>query len=223
MESLELIMVYYTAYLLMFLYSIMFITMAFPGFCWGLTKRKVTFNEPKCVTNPSIGQHAYLKLTHQDLTIHYVFNGEKGKPLMLFLHGFPEFWYSWKFQLKEFGKDYFAVAIDMVGYGKSSKPHGVQNYKPHRIATCIKDFVHELGYGDCVLVGHDWGTLIAYQVAAGDVYICSFIENLNNPRIQSWIFNRVDNYMFKVNNKNTRKGVTAYNFALTVLGFWEIY
>src|SRR5271154_7359343 len=50
-------------------------------------------------------------------------------PLILFLHGFPEFWYEWKNQLPEFGKDHLAVAPDMRGYNLSDKPVGVENYR----------------------------------------------------------------------------------------------
>ena len=91
----------------------------------------------------------------------------KANHLCCFYTDFPKFWYSWRFQLPEFGKDYYAVAIDMIGYGKSSKPEGTEKYKPQNLALYVKDVIHELGYDDCILVGHDWGSLIAYQVAGG--------------------------------------------------------
>ena len=158
---------YLLCYILTFCFSVMFIIMSIPRLCKLYFKKRVKYEEPQCVNNPSLGKHDYLALNNHNLKIHYVCNGEKGKPLMLFLHGFPEFWYSWRFQLPEFGKDYYAVAIDMVGYGKSSKPEELDKYKPQNMALYVKDVIHELGYDGCVLVGHDWGSLIAYQVAGG--------------------------------------------------------
>ena len=170
MENLKLIFLYCFSRVLIVICSVAFVVLSIPWFLVGLLKKKVIFKEPECIKNPKIGKHAYLELKHHDLKIHYVFNGEREKPLMLFVHGFPEFWYTWKYQLPEFGKDHFAVAIDLIGYGKSSKPDGVEPYKPKAIAMYIKDFVHELGYDDCVLVGHDWGGGLAYETAAGNTY-----------------------------------------------------
>ena len=64
--------------------------------------------------------------------LHYVTAG-KGK-LIMFVHGFPEFWYEWKNQLAEFGRDYQAVAPDMRGYNLSSKPADVDQYRVEREA-----------------------------------------------------------------------------------------
>ena len=61
----------------------------------------------------------------QNLRLHYVSNGDRSKPLMLFLHGYPEVWYSWRYQLPVFAKNYFTVALDMRGYGDSDKPKGI--------------------------------------------------------------------------------------------------
>jgi pimeloyl-ACP methyl ester carboxylesterase len=96
--------------------------------------------------------------------LHYVTAG-KG-PLILFLHGFPEFWYEWKNQLTEFGKDYQAVAPDLRGYNLSDKPAELDQYK---IATLVEDiralgdhFSHNKKF---ILVGHDWGGAVAWAFA----------------------------------------------------------
>ena len=155
------------SYVLTFCFTVMFVVMSMPRLCKLYFKKRVTYEEPSCVNNPTLGEYEYLELSDHNLKIHYVCNGEKSKPLMLFLHGFPDFWYTWRFQLPEFGKDYFTVAVDMIGYGKSSKPEGVDKYKAQDIALYVKDVIHKLGYDDCILVGHDWGSSIAYQVAGG--------------------------------------------------------
>ena len=60
--------------------------------------------------------------------LHYASAGEPGKPLMLFVHGFPEFWYEWEAQLAEFGQTHYAVAPDLRGFNLSSKPAEVDAY-----------------------------------------------------------------------------------------------
>ena len=73
----------------------------------------------------SMLKHEYAEVNGQRL--HYATAG-KGK-LIMFVHGFPEFWYEWKNQLAEFGRDYQAVAPDMRGYNLSSKPAEVEQYQ----------------------------------------------------------------------------------------------
>ena len=107
-------------------------------------------------------------LTHKyaeanGIRLHYVTTG-KGK-LLLFVHGFPEFWYEWKNQLVEFGRDYQAVALDMRGYNLSSKPTDVEQYQVQYLVEDLRALVEELGHNTCVLVGHDWGGLVAWVFA----------------------------------------------------------
>ncbi|XP_021573365.1 epoxide hydrolase 4 [Carlito syrichta] len=99
------------------------------------------------------------------LRFHYVATGERGKPLMLLLHGFPEFWYSWRHQLREFKSDYRVVALDLRGYGETDAPVQRENYKLDCLITDIKDILDSLGYSKCVLIGHDWGGMIAWLIA----------------------------------------------------------
>lgn len=81
----------------------------------------------------------------QGIKIHYVEKGDPKKPLMLFIHGFPEFWFSWRYQLKEFSKDYYCVAIDQRGYGESDKPASVSSYHIDKMVGDIRQFVKQLG------------------------------------------------------------------------------
>uniref|UniRef100_A0A8D2PJH6 Epoxide hydrolase 4 n=1 Tax=Zosterops lateralis melanops TaxID=1220523 RepID=A0A8D2PJH6_ZOSLA len=99
------------------------------------------------------------------LRFHYVAAGERGKPLMLLLHGFPEFWYSWRHQLREFKSEYRVVALDLRGYGETDAPPHKENYKLDCLIADIKDILESLGYNKCVLIGHDWGGMIAWLVA----------------------------------------------------------
>jgi epoxide hydrolase 4 len=96
--------------------------------------------------------------------LHYV---EQGKgPLILFLHGFPEFWYEWKDLLPEFARDHHAVALDMRGYNLSEKPEAVEAYRVPVIVEDVRALAVKLKAHKFVLVGHDWGGVIAWAFAA---------------------------------------------------------
>lgn len=81
----------------------------------------------------------------QGIKLHYVEKGDPKNPLIIFVHGFPEFWYSWRHQLKEFSKDYWTIAIDQRGYGQSDKPSNVDEYLTHKMADDINALVKYLG------------------------------------------------------------------------------
>ncbi|KAK9404071.1 epoxide hydrolase 4 [Crotalus adamanteus] len=122
-------------------------------------------NPPGCLSDPSLGTHCYVRIKDSGLRFHYVAAGERGKPLMLLLHGFPEFWYSWRHQMREFKSEYRVVALDLRGYGETDAPSHRENYKLDCLITDIKDILESLGYSKCVLIGHDWGGMIAWLVA----------------------------------------------------------
>ncbi|KAJ8868523.1 hypothetical protein PR048_030051 [Dryococelus australis] len=84
---------------------------------------------------------------------------------MLFLHGFPEFWYSWRYQIKEFSRDYWTVAIDMRGYGDSDKPSGFQNYELKLLTDDVVKVIKALGREKCILVSHDWGGIVGWNMS----------------------------------------------------------
>ncbi|XP_054261749.1 epoxide hydrolase 4-like [Macrosteles quadrilineatus] len=124
---------------------------------WKVKSREVP---PKCLNDPALGNHAYVQLKY--VKLHYVEAGDKTKPLMLMLHGFPEFWYSWRHQLKEFSKDHWVVAVDMRGYGDSEKPEGRSFYRLRYLVEDVKNLVEALGREECTLVAHDWGGVVAW-------------------------------------------------------------
>ncbi|GBB96246.1 hypothetical protein RclHR1_02710005 [Rhizophagus clarus] len=84
---------------------------------------------------------------HKTLTIegkifHYVEVGDVSKPLILFLHGFPQFWYAWRYQLRGLqDMDYHLVAIDMRGTGRNYKPRDVHHYKASLLLTDIREII----------------------------------------------------------------------------------
>ena len=106
-------------------------------------------------------KHEYADVNN--IRLHYVTAGS-GK-LIMFLHGFPEFWYEWKNQLVEFGRDYQAVAPDMRGYNLSSKPVEVEQYRMKYLIEDIRALAEYLGYKKFILVAHDWGGGVAWPFA----------------------------------------------------------
>jgi pimeloyl-ACP methyl ester carboxylesterase len=95
--------------------------------------------------------------------LHYVTEGEG--PLMLMLHGFPEFWYSWRYQIPEFAKYFQVVAVDLRGYNDSDKPKEQSAYVMDEFIKDVEGVIKGLGHEKCVLVGHDWGGAIAWYFA----------------------------------------------------------
>jgi len=89
--------------------------------------------------------------------------GNRNNPLMLFVHGFPEFWYSWRHQIKEFKKTHWVVAIDMRGYGDSDKPAAKSAYAISHLVNDIREVINGLGRDKCILVAHDWGGGVAWR------------------------------------------------------------
>lgn len=122
-------------------------------------------------------QHEYI--TTNGINLHYVTQGEG--ELMLMLHGFPEFWYSWRHQIPEFAKDFKVVAVDLRGYNESDKPSQQSAYVMDQFIKDIEGVIKGLGYDRCVLVGHDWGGAIAWSFAYAHPDMVERLIVLNLP------------------------------------------
>ena len=85
--------------------------------------------------------------------------------LVMFVHGFPEFWYEWRRQLVEFGRDHLAVAPDMRGYNLSSRPSDLDEYAVPKLVEDIRALAEHLGHRRFTLVAHDWGGAVAWVFA----------------------------------------------------------
>jgi len=114
---------------------------------------------------PSPGVVAPLKedfVEANGIRFHYVHNGEG--PMVLMLHGYPSLWYQWKDQLLDLGKDHFAVAPDLRGYNLTTIPSGTDQYQMKYLVEDIRALSEKLGGKGkkFVLVGHDWGGLLAW-------------------------------------------------------------
>jgi pimeloyl-ACP methyl ester carboxylesterase len=120
---------------------------------------------------------------------YYAVNGirlhtvECGKgPVLLFLHGFPEFWYGWKNQLTYFADQGFrAIAPDQRGYNLSDKPEGISAYNIEVLVEDIVQLIKTLGEPNVYLVGHDWGGGVAWTLAYLHPELVSKLIILNMP------------------------------------------
>lgn len=99
-----------------------------------------------------------------DTRLHYVEAGEG--PLVIFYHGFPSFWYSWFDQMEALKGQYRVVALDALGSGLSAKPHQLEPYDITKLASQLDALSRHLG-GDekYILIGHDWGSVLALSYA----------------------------------------------------------
>ena len=122
-------------------------------------------------------QHEFIETN--GVKLHYVTQGEG--PLMLMLHGFPEFWYSWRYQIPEFAQNYKVVALDLRGYNDSDKPKEQSAYVMDELIKDVKGVITGLGYEKCVLVGHDWGGAIAWTFANAYPEMLTKLIVLNIP------------------------------------------
>ncbi len=118
-----------------------------------------------------------------DQRLHYVETGEG--PLVILLHGFPEFWYGWRLQLEPLAAAGFrVVAPDLRGYNLSSKPDGVAAYASDQLVADIRGLIRERGAESAHLVGHDWGGTVAWDLAMNHPEVVDRLAILNaaHPR-----------------------------------------
>ena len=87
--------------------------------------------------------------------IHYASLGEG--PLVVMIHGFPDFWYTWRDQMDALASDYKVVALDQRGYNRSDKPEGVANYRVPLLVADVAAVIRHHGEDSAIIVGHDWG------------------------------------------------------------------
>lgn len=159
------------------------------------------------------------------ITLHYAKSGSG--QLMLFLHGFPEFWYAWKDQLDEFGKDHLAVAPDMRGFNLSAKPEGVEQYRMPALVEDMRALATTLGASPerkFILVGHDWGGVVAWATAMAYPDLIEKLVIINAPHPA--IFQReirtnpaqqkASTYMLMFRGPDAEKTLSANNYELLV-------
>jgi pimeloyl-ACP methyl ester carboxylesterase len=123
---------------------------------------------PAALSEPAVDVDKDPNLLHKyadnaGTKIHYVTMGSDEKPLMVFVHGFPDFWYSWRNQIQAFSANYQVVALDLRGYDLSDRPEGVENYKFPVLLDDIRAVINAERNGrKVILIGHDWGAALSW-------------------------------------------------------------
>ncbi|XP_050037605.2 AB hydrolase superfamily protein YfhM-like [Dermacentor andersoni] len=120
--------------------------------------------EPAEFYSEKFGKHAYL--TANNITFHYVTKGcdVESRTMLLFLHGFLDFWFIWNRQIPELSKEFCVVAPDMRGYGNTTRPSDTAEYLMPKLIGDVKGLLDKLNPDhkrEVVLVGHDWGGMIS--------------------------------------------------------------
>ena len=122
--------------------------------------------------------HGYA-VSEGGVKIHYASLGQG--PLVVMIHGFPDFWYSWRHQMATLSKNFQVVAIDQRGYNLSDKPKGVENYDMRLLVGDVVAVIKHLKADRATVVGHDWGGVVAWQTALAVPQMVERLIILNLP------------------------------------------
>lgn len=144
-----------------------------------LTEIEVTsdLQPPSC--DPEIVSHGYVNVK-PGVRIHYVDLGD-GPPVLL-CHGFPESWFSWRYQIPALANAGFRVlALDMKGYGDSTAPPEIEEYSQEQIMLDLVTFLDKMGIPQVTLVGHDWGGSLVWNMAQFHPERVRAVASLNTP------------------------------------------
>lgn len=164
------------------------------------------------------------------IKLHYATAGE-GEKLVILLHGFPEFWYSWRHQIAALSDEYTVVAPDMRGYNLSDKPTKVSDYEISKLVDDVVGLIRHLGREKAAVIGHDWGASVAWSLAEKHPEYLWKLGALQVPPISVWRKNltlrqllaswymfffqipRLPEFLFKLNDfaalENALKNTTA--------------
>jgi pimeloyl-ACP methyl ester carboxylesterase len=155
--------------------------------------------------------------------IHYVSLGRKEDPLIVMIHGFPDFWYSWRAQMPALAKHFHVVAIDQRGYNLSGQPEGVQNYTTDKLVGDVVAVVKHFGADKAVIMGHDWGGLVAWLFAMNHPELTDRLVVLNLPHPRGFLRELASNPDQQKNSqyaRNFQKPDAAKQISVDNLVFW---
>jgi epoxide hydrolase 4 len=128
------------------------------------------------MSGPDQFDHHYIQIN--GMRMHYVQAGAADR-LLLLLHGFPEFWYSWRHQIARLSEHFTVVAPDLRGYNETDAPSW--GYELDVLAQDVVSLIHELGYTRAIVAGHDWGGAIAWATAIAYPWRVERLIVLNAP------------------------------------------
>lgn len=123
--------------------------------------------------------------------IHYVQAGNSENEPIIFLHGFPSYWFSMFRLMDELKSDYHVIAIDGLGVGHSDAPKDLEAYRLEALAGHLDSVIDDLGYASVHLVGHDWGAGVATAYAKAYPHKVRTLTNMSGPP-HDVLLNRLD-------------------------------
>ncbi|CAH0559222.1 unnamed protein product [Brassicogethes aeneus] len=126
----------------------------------GFFKLQLRDKPPDCLVDSTLGQHKYVKL--KGVKFHYVESGSKENPLIILLHGFPDCWLSWRYQIPALSENFHLIALDLKGFGDSDKPLSKRSYRIEVILEELKQLIASLGVSSTTIIGHDLGALLGW-------------------------------------------------------------
>ncbi len=153
--------------------------------------------------------------------IHYVAIG-KG-PLIVMVHGWPDFWYTWRDQMEALAPYYRVVAMDLRGFNLSDKPKGVENYAMKFLIGDVAAVIKDAGPGTAILTGHDWGGMISWSVAMYRPELVEKLIILNLPHPRGLNRELVHNSQQQKNSqyaRNNQQPDAAGKLTAEGLAFW---
>ena len=120
--------------------------------------------------------------SHDGVKIHYVTVGSG--PLVVMVHGWPDYWYTWRNQMEALAPKYRVAALDLRGFNLSDQPKGVENYDMKLLVGDVAAVIKDAGASSAIVIGHDWGGMISWNLAMSHPEMVEklIILNLPHPR-----------------------------------------
>ena len=158
---------------------------------------------------------------HDGVKIHYAALGQG--PLIVMVHGFPDFWYTWRDQMQALAPNYRVAAMDLRGYNLSDKPKGVENYDMRLLIDDVAAVIKDAGYQSAIIVGHDWGGAISWSFAMYHPEMTDKLIILNLPHLRGLARELAHNPEQQKNSsyaRNFQKEDAASKLTAEGLAFW---
>ena len=153
--------------------------------------------------------------------LHYVTLG-KG-PLLVMVHGFPDYWYTWRKQMPALAEHFQVVAYDQRGYNESAQPEGVENYTVDKLVADLDAVIDHFPQKKAIVAGHDWGGMVAWSYAMAHPEKTERLMILNLPHPQGILRELANNPLQRAASQYARefqKPDAASKMTPEMLTFW---
>ena len=167
----------------------------------------------------ALGKHGYAQ--SGAVKIHYVTKGEG--PLLVMIHGFPDYWYTWREQIPALSEHFQVVAMDQRGYNLSGKPEGLARYQMEELVQDVEAVIKHFGKKKAIVVGHDWGGAVAWSFATAKPQMIDHLVILNLPHfngLQRELANNPEQRRASAYAREFQKQDAASRLTAEGLTFW---